>query len=88
VTLSEGRLSHLSHLILKALTGEKLLQVRNERLFLNLVKQALTDTLSTDDRLDQLVRARMPKRTPPGSREWDVLYRKLYEEERRKLGDR
>jgi len=88
VTLSEGRLSHLSHLILKALSGEKLLQVRNERLFLNLVKQALTDTLSTDDRLDQLVRARMPKRTPPGSREWDVLYRKLYEEERRKLGER
>jgi hypothetical protein len=52
------------------------------------VKQALTDTLSIDDRLDQLVRARMPKHTPPGSREWDVLYRKLYEEERRKLGDR
>jgi hypothetical protein len=88
VTLSEGRLSHLSHLILKAATGEKLATVRNERLFLNLVKQALTDTLSTDDRLDQLVRARMPKRTPPGSREWDVLYRKLYEEERRKLGER
>jgi len=88
VTLSEGRLSHLSHLILKAATAEKLATVRNERLFLNLVKQALTDTLSTDDRLDQLVRARMPKRTPPGSREWDVLYRKLYEEERRKLGER
>ena len=88
MTLSEGRLSHLSHLILKALTGEKLVTVRNERLFLNLVKQALTDTISTDDRLDQLVRARMPKRTPPGSREWDVLYRKLYDEERRKLGER
>jgi len=88
VTLSEGRLSHLSHLILKVVGGEKIARVRNERLFLNLVKQALTDTLSIDERLDQLVRARMPKRTPPGSREWDVLYRKLYEEERRKLGDR
>jgi hypothetical protein len=69
-------------------TDEGLARVRNERLFLNLVKQALTDTLSTDDRLDQLVRARMPKSTPPGSRQWDVLYRKLSEEERRKLGDR
>ena len=88
MTLSEGRLSHLSHLILKTLTGEKLVQVRNERLFLNLVKQALSDTLSTDERLDKLIRARMPKHTPPGSREWDVLYRKLYEEERRKLGER
>jgi hypothetical protein len=88
VTLSEARLSHLSHVIMKVVTGEKIARVRNDRLFLNLVKQALTDTLSIDDRLDQLVRARMPKRTPPGSREWDVLYKKLYEEERRKLGDR
>jgi len=88
VTLSEGRLSHLSHTIMKALGDQGLVRVRNERLFLNLVKQALTDTLSLDDRLDQLIRARMPKGTPPGSRQWDVLYRKLYEEERRKLGDR
>lgn len=88
MSLSEGRLSHLSHALLKVVTDEGLARVRNERLFLNLVKQALTDTLSTDDRLDQLVRARMPKSTPPGSRQWDVLYRKLSEEERRKLGDR
>ena len=88
MNLSEGRLSHLAHVVLKVVSSEKLVRVRNDRLFLNLVKQALTDTLSIDDRLDQLVRARMPKRTPPGSREWDVLYRKLYEEERRKLGDR
>jgi hypothetical protein len=88
VNLSEGRLSHLAQVLLKAVGAEKLAQVRNDRLFLNLVKQALTDSLSIDERLDQLVRARMPKRTPPGSREWDVLYRKLYEEERRKLGDR
>jgi hypothetical protein len=63
-------------------------RVPNERLFLNLVKAGADGHLSIDDRLDQLVRGRMPKHTPPGSREWDVLYRKLYEEERRKLGDR
>jgi hypothetical protein len=28
----------------------------------------------------------MPKRVLPGSREWDVLYRQYYDEERRKLG--
>ena len=88
MTLSEGRLSYLSHALLKAFTQERLARIRNERLFLVLVKQALADTLSLDERLDQLVRARMPKGTPPGSRQWDVLYRKLYEEERRKLGDR
>lgn len=88
MSLSEGRLSHLAHVIMKVVVDERLGKIRNDRLFLNLVKQALTDTLSIDDRLDQMVRARMPKHTPPGSREWDVLYRKLYEEERRKLGDR
>lgn len=88
MTLSEGRLSYLSHAILKLANERGLARIRNERLFLNLVKQALTDTLSLDERLDQLVRARMPRNTPPGSRQWDVLYRKFYEEERRKLGDR
>jgi hypothetical protein len=28
----------------------------------------------------------MPKAGVPGSREWDELYRRYYEEERRKLG--
>jgi hypothetical protein len=88
VTLSEGRLSPLAHLLLQVLTRERLVTVRNERVFLNTVKTALSDTLSLDDRLDALVRGRMPKHTLPGSREWDVLYRKLYEEERRKLGGR
>jgi hypothetical protein len=88
VTLSEGRLSYLSHALMKRLVDQGLVRVRNERQFLNLVKQSLSDTLSLDERLDQLIRARMPKGTPPGSRQWDVLYRKLYEEERRKLGDR
>jgi hypothetical protein len=88
VNLSEGRLSHLAHVILKALTSDGLATVTNERTFLNAVKDVLTGTLSLDDRIDDLVRARMPKRALPGSREWDVLYRKLYDEERRKLGDR
>jgi uncharacterized protein len=86
VTLSEARLSYLSHALLRAVTADKLGRVRNDRLFLNEAKQALTDAFSIDGRLDQLARARMPKRVVPGSREWDVLYRRYYEEERRKLG--
>ena len=86
MTLSEGRLSFLSHALLKAITADGLGKVRNERLFLNEAKRLLTDGFSLDTRLDQLARARMPKRVVPGSREWDVLYRRYYEEERRKLG--
>ena len=86
MTLSEARLSFLSHAMLKVVTGEKLGRIRNERLFLNEAKLGLSDGFSLDGRLDQLARARMPKRVLPGSREWDVLYRRYYEEERRKLG--
>jgi hypothetical protein len=85
VTLSEGRLSFLSHAILRAVVDESLGQVRNDRLFLAEAKRALSDGFSLDGRIDQLARARMPKRVLPGSREWDVLYRRYYEEERRKL---
>ena len=86
MNLSEGRLSFLSHVILKAVGTERLGRVRSERLFLAEAKRVLSDSFSLDDRLDQLARGRMPKRVLPGSREWDVLYRRYYEEERRKLG--
>ena len=88
MTLSEGRLSYLSHAIMRCIVEEKLGTVRNDRLFLNEAKRVLLDTFSLDGRLDQLARARMPKRVVPGSREWDVLYRKYYDEERRKLEGR
>ena len=86
MNLSEGRLSHLSHLILKAVTDGKLGRVRNDRLFLNEAKKVLTEAFDLDVRLDQLARARMPHKVLPGSREWDILYRRYYDEERRKLG--
>ena len=84
MTLSEARLSFLSHAILKAV-GAGLGKVRNERLFLAEAKKALTDGFSLDAELDRLARAHMPKRVVPGSREWDVLYRRYYEEARAKL---
>ena len=86
MTLSEARLSYLSHALLKAVTGEKLGSVRNERLFLAEAKRGLTEGFSLDGRLDQLARSCTPKRVVPGSRECDVLYRRYYVEERRKLG--
>ncbi len=84
MTLSEARLSWLAHAIQKLFVGQKLATIRNERLFLAEVKKALSDEFSLDERLDQLARARIPRSTPPGSREWDVQYKRYYEEERRK----
>ena len=85
MTLSEARLSYLSHAILKAVSEGKLGKVRNERLFLAEAKKALNDGFSLDAELDRMARAHMPKRIVPGSREWDVVYRRYYEEARAKL---
>ena len=85
MNLSEARLSFLSHAILKAVTEGNLGKVRNDRLFLAEAKKALTDGFDLDGELDRLARSRMPKRVVPGSREWDVLYRRYYEEARAKL---
>ena len=80
--LTEERISHLAHLAVGAI--HKGASVRNERLALIEAKKALADALGAEDRLDSVVRARMPKNALPGSRDWDILYRKLMEEEIRK----
>ena len=85
--LSDNRISHLSHLILDGLRGAGLAQFKNEGRALAETKQSLHDFFHREDRLDETVRLKiesLSRRVPPGSREWDVLYRKYYEEEVRK----
>lgn len=88
MTLSEARLSFLAHEVLRCCREGDLGRVRNERLFLLEAKKILEEAFSVDAQADRQARAKIPKRIPPGSREWDVLYRKAYEEERRKLTGR
>src|SRR5437867_29203 len=81
----ERRVARLSHGLRTGLRDERLGGVRSQRLFLAEPNGVLAGGVSLDEGLDQLARARMPERVVPGSREWDVLSRRYYEEERRKL---
>jgi hypothetical protein len=87
---SEGRVSELAHLALKALKkGDEIADLQSDRLVLSEIKAALTDFFNIDDALDSKVRrkiASLSRRVPEGSGEWDVLYRQYLEEEKRKLG--
>jgi hypothetical protein len=83
--LSEDRISHLSHLIL-----DKLVQDRNvdlvvtEERVLREIKRTINDELKFEDEADTAARRTiqsLSRRVPEGSREWDVLYRKYFEEE-------
>jgi hypothetical protein len=50
-------------------------------------KQTLHDFFQKEDYIDEAVRHKiqsLSRHVPPGSREWDVLYRKYFEEESRK----
>jgi hypothetical protein len=85
--LSDGRVSRLSHLIVQGLRGEKLADFTNESLALKETKRVLVEFFNWEERLDEVVRQKiqsLSRPVPSGSREWDVLYRKYFEEEAKK----
>lgn len=86
MSLSEDRISHLSHEIMERLWRDDLADVVDEGRALSRIKQSLTDFFSVAEEIDAAVQAKLRNRAP-GSRDWDVLYQKFYQEElvRRKL---
>jgi hypothetical protein len=88
---SEGRKSYLAHLIVRTLREEGLADFENERLVLAELKRVMDQDHAVDQRIDTLVRkkiASLSRQVPPGSREWEVLYRQYYAQESRKLRTR
>lgn len=86
--ISENRISHLAHLVLDGLRKAKLAEFPNEGRSLAETKVGLRNFFEREERIDEIVRQKiesLSRRVPPGSREWDVLYRKYFEEESRKL---
>jgi hypothetical protein len=85
---SDARQSYLAHLIVKTLRQEGLAEIDNERLVLKEIKAVLGREHAVDARLDAVVRrkiASLSRNVPPGSAEWNVLYRKYFAEELRKV---
>jgi len=91
VKLSHEKIVHLSHLLLaaaEAAPGVRLLMDRNEvRLeIVNLLK----GEMRKDEEVERRVRTKIvtqKRNIPEGSQEWDILFRKYYEEEIGKLRD-
>jgi uncharacterized protein len=85
--LSESRISHLAHLVVSGLKHDNLAELPNEGRVLSETKRILHEFFEREDRFDDLVRQKiqsLSRYIPPGSREWDVLYRKYLEEEMRR----
>lgn len=86
--LSEDKISHLSHVILQAVTKSPLVRVQaDEALILKDIKRVLASELAQEEDIDRKVREKLASYSRgivEGSAEWDVLYRKTFEEETRK----
>jgi hypothetical protein len=88
MSLSRPKINSLSHLIVKALQklgSVTFLKSENE-VRLQVVK-TLTDELKIEEVIDVEVRRRLAsyaRKITEGSREWDVMYQKLSEEETKK----
>lgn len=86
--LSDDKASHLSHVILDALKKCPACRlVGEEGRVLRDIKRVLAVELAQEEEIDRKVRARLASYSRPiieGSPEWEVLYRKTFEEEERK----
>ena len=83
--LSDRRVTALVRLVLRTIVADG--DVVSERAASAEVKRVLVDYFQRDDKIEELVRrkiASLSRRVVPGSTEWDVLYRRYFEEEARK----
>ncbi|HKT12044.1 MAG TPA: DUF507 family protein [Terriglobia bacterium] len=88
--LSHEKIVQLSHRIISAVEALDEVEFFDD---LNTIRQEsvkiLTDLLLEEEKIDQTARQRIAthKRTiPEGGGEWEILYRKYYQDELRKLG--
>jgi hypothetical protein len=86
--LSEDKASHLSHVILQAVKKSRVVEVKSDDArILKDIKRVLASELLQEEEIDRKVRAKLgsySRGIVEGSPEWDVLYRKTFEEETRK----
>ena len=88
--LSEDKVSHLSHVILHGIKTNTLVSVKSDdgRLLKD-IKRILSAELGQEAEIDNKVKAKLASYSRglvEGSPEWEVLYRKTFEEETRKHG--
>jgi uncharacterized protein len=89
VRLSHERCVHLSHLFVNALEDDESVEFLRDANDIRLkILQILESELLKEDELEEGIRrkiASQKREIPEGSPEWDLLFRKYYDEEIRKV---
>ena len=88
--ISRDKANKVAHVVTDALAAINELDFVEDRNTIRLeVRKIMEDLLNQEAKIDQAARAKIEsqKRTIlEGSQEWDILYRKYYNEEVKKLG--
>ena len=88
--LSREKVLHLSHLIVGALDDQELVTWLTDKNSLRAeITNVMLDELGVEEEVDEEVRRILhsyKRKIIEGSREWDVMYQKLYEEQMKKRG--
>ena len=88
--MSRDKVNKVAHVVTDALAEMDDLDFIEDRNTIRLeVRKILEDVLNQEEKIDQAARHKIEnqKRTIlEGSQEWDILYRKYYNEEVKKLG--
>jgi hypothetical protein len=88
--LSEDKISHLSHVLLRDLIKQGLVEaIEDEGAIRREIKRTIISELMVGEEIDQIVRKKLQsfaKKLIEGSPEWEVLYKKFFREEEIKKG--
>jgi uncharacterized protein len=82
--ISEDRISHIAHKIYDKLWRDDLADFPDERRSLDSIKESVEGYFSIMGQIDQAVRDKLASYSQakvPGSRDWEILYQKFYQEE-------
>jgi len=89
--LSRDKVSEISHKLVEMLKKNRDIRLKNKdtnAVRLEIVR-VMTDLLVAEDKVDRASRAKirtMKKEVPEGTEEWDLLHKRFYSEELKKLG--
>jgi hypothetical protein len=88
--LSRDKVTDISHKIVNSLRKARDLRIKKDPNEVRLeIVRSMTELLTAEDKVDRLARQKIrsqKREIPEGTEEWDLLHRRYYSEELKKLG--
>lgn len=87
--ISEDRQSHLAHIVTDKVWGDDIADFSDDDEALRAAKKAIVFFVKEDMEIDTKARekvASLKRNVMEGTTEWDIMYKKYYEEEKNRRG--